>query len=245
MAEENITMDLTEVNEEVEESNEEVTETNEEPLVSTEEPLVSTEEPVVEETSEEPLVSTEEPLVSTEEPLVSAEVTEEPEPVVEEPSPEVPVVEEPSPEVPVVEEPFVSTEEPSVEEISSELKQKIAELDHLRICCGNWVESGIEGRGDFLDAWINKNVLVDPNINYVNILLELEKMSEIVKLLSKGKITTESNHFKNIKSYTLDKHIFNEKSITEKVDILEQLVKLLDFERGNLCATYDVNILGV
>ena len=78
-----------------------------------------------------------------------------------------------------------------------------------------------------------------------DLLLELEKMPEIVELLSKGEITTKSNHFKNIKSYTLDKHVFNEKTNLEKVNILEQLVKSLDFEKKNLSATYNVDILGV
>lgn len=129
--------------------------------------------------------------------------------------------------------------------LSDDLKLRIAELDYLRECCGKWIESGIEGRGEFLNAWTNKNVIVDPNIDYVNILLELEKMPEIVELLSKGEITTKSNHFKNIKSYTLDKHVFNEKTNLEKVNILEQLVKSLDFEKKNLSATYNVDILGV
>ena len=104
MAEENITMDLTEVVE----SNEEVTEepseeeSAEEPLVSTEEePLVSTEEEPLVSTEEEPLVSTEEVVEETteEEPLVS---TEE-------------VIEE------TTEEPLVSTEE-SVEETNNNKK---------------------------------------------------------------------------------------------------------------------------
>ena len=40
-------------------------------------------------------------------------------------------------------------------------------------------------------------------------------------------MTTESNHFKNIESYTLDKSLFNEKSLIEKVEVLEQLIGLL------------------
>ena len=43
----------------------------------------------------------------------------------------------------------------------------------------------------------------------------------------KRKVTTDSNHFKNIQSYTLDKSLFNGKSNEEKVEVLEQLITLL------------------
>ena len=76
MAEENITMDLTEVNESESESEEES-----EPLVSTA-PEVAEEEP-------EPVVEEPEPVVEEPEPVVEEPEPEEPEPVVEEPEPEV------------------------------------------------------------------------------------------------------------------------------------------------------------
>ena len=38
---------------------------------------------------------------------------------------------------------------------------------------------------------------------------------------------TWTNHFKNIESYTLSKPLFNDKSVTEKVEVLEQLITLL------------------
>ena len=40
-------------------------------------------------------------------------------------------------------------------------------------------------------------------------------------------MTTESNHFKNIESYTLQKPLFNDKSVSEKLEVLEQLIELL------------------
>ena len=52
-------------------------------------------------------------------------------------------------------------------------------------------------------------------------------MPEIVKLWAERKVTTDSNHFKNIQSYTLDRSLFNEKSLTEKVEVLEELINLL------------------
>jgi hypothetical protein len=97
MAEENITMDLTEV---VESESEEESE----PLVSTEEPLVSTEEPISNEVTEEPVAAVEE------EPAPEESVVEE------EPAPEESVVEEVTEES-VVEE---VTEEPVVEEVTEE-----------------------------------------------------------------------------------------------------------------------------
>jgi len=132
-------------------------------------------------------------------------------------------VEEPEPEPEVVVEPEV--EESS--ELTDGLKQRIAELDYLRECCGNWVGSGGRGRKNFLTAWQNKNVSVDATVNYENILDQLEKFPEIVKLWTKKKVNNESNHFKNIESYNLERSLFNEKSVTEKVEVVEQLVTLL------------------
>ena len=75
--------------------------------------------------------------------------------------------------------------------------------------------------------WRNKNVSIDSSVNYEDVLNQLEKLPEIVKLWAERKVTTNSNHFKNIESYTLDKSLFNEKSLTEKVEVVEQLVTLL------------------
>ena len=97
----------------------------------------------------------------------------------------------------------------------------------MRECCGNWVGSGRAGGSIFLTAWENKNVSVDSNVNYEDILVQLEKLPELVKLWAEGKVKSESNHFKNIEQYTLCKSLFNEKSNKEKIEVLEQLIDLL------------------
>ena len=112
-------------------------------------------------------------------------------------------------------------------ELTDDLKQRIAELDYLRECCGNWVGSGRAGKRNFLTAWQNKNVSVGATVNYEDTLVKLEKLPEIVKLWAEGKVKSNSNHFKNIQSYTLDRSLFNEKSVTEKVEVVEQLIDLL------------------
>ena len=111
--------------------------------------------------------------------------------------------------------------------LTDDLKQRIAELDYLRECCGNWVGSGRAGKRNFLTAWESKSVSVDSNVNYEDTLDQLEKLPEIVKLWAERKVTTDSNHFKNIQSYTLEKSLYNEKSVTEKVEVVEQLINLL------------------
>ena len=78
-----------------------------------------------------------------------------------------------------------------------------------------------------MNAWLNKSVSVDSNVNYEDTLEQLEKLPELVGLMAESKITTESNQFKNIESYTLGKPLFNDKSVEEKVEVLEQLVGLL------------------
>ena len=125
-----------------------------------------------------------------------------------------------------------SEEEPEVAAVEEpvavdNLNQRIAELDYLRECCGNWVGSGRVGKSNFLAAWENKSVSIDSSINYDDKLGQLEKLPEIVKLWADGKVKTNSNHFKNIESYTLSKSIFNDKRDTEKVEVLEKLITLL------------------
>ena len=122
--------------------------------------------------------------------------------------------------------------------LTDDLKQRIAELDYLRECCGNWVGSGRAGKRNFLTAWESKSVSVDSNVNYEDSLDQLEKLPEIVKLWAERKVTTDSNHFKNIQSYTLEKPLFNEKNVTEKVEVLEQLINLLtDCANGKMRVT--------
>ena len=214
-----------------------------------EEPVVEesvVEEPVVEESVVEK-TAPEEPVV--EEPVVEESVIEEP--VVEESVSEkskqmdqvineirelvkdkIPVsnelVSEESLEVPNDSSDNVTEDESNeFNELTDDLKQRIAELDYLRECCGNWVVSGRVGKRNFLTAWTNKNVSVNSNVNYEDTLNQLEKLPEIVKLWAERKVTTNSNHFKNIQSYTLGKPLFNEKSLTEKVEVVEQLITLL------------------
>jgi hypothetical protein len=116
----------------------------------------------------------------------------------------------------------------SSSELSDELKQRIAELDYLRECCGNWVGKRRQGKSEFLTAWKDRSVTVDSNVNYEDVLVQLEKMPEIIKLWIEKKVTTESNHFKNIESYTLQKPLFNDKSVSEKLEVLEQLIGLMN-----------------
>ena len=190
----------------------------------------------------------------TEEPEEVAEPLEEPEETVEEEASEEvfePVEEAPEevaepeeaptePEAPVSAAPVeqvasdirnILTEVPAVStdssELSDDLKQRIAELDYLRECCGEWIGSGRRGKSTFLTSWENKSVNVDSSTDYGNVLVQLEKLPELVKLWAEGKVKSNSNHFKNIESYNLTRSLFNGKSDTEKVETLEQLITLL------------------
>jgi len=142
----------------------------------------------------------------------------------------------------------ILTEEPSPvtdsSELTDDLKQRISELDYLRECCGNWVGSGRAGKSNFLTAWENKNGTVDSNVNYEDTLNQLEKLPEIVKLWAERKVTTNSNHLKNIESYTLGKPLFNEKSLLEKVEVVEQLVGLLtDCANGKIGGNQIIEVI--
>ena len=223
----------------------------EEPVVD-EEP-VETAGP--EETTEETTDAPEEPVeeVAPEEPEAPAEAPVEEEPVEEVPVEEV-ASEEPVETAGPVEEASAApveqvaadirnilTEVPTVSEgneenvesvddssgLSDDLKQRIAELEYLRECCGEWISLGRRGKSNFLTSWENKSVTVDSSKDYVNVLVQLEKLPEIIKLWAERKVTTNSNHFKNIESYNLTKSLFNEKSNGEKVEVLEQLITLL------------------
>ena len=223
----------------IEEVPEEVPEEVIEPAIATPDPVEPVEDP-------EPVIATPDP--------VAVIATPDPEPVIATPDPE-PVIATPDPE-PVetvrTEEPVapvspaapveqvaadirsILTEVPTAVEsvddssgLSDDLKQRISELDYLRECCGNWVGSGRRGKSNFLTAWENKSVSVDSSINYEEVLVQLEKFPEIIRLWAERKVTTDSNHFKNIESYTLTKSLFNEKSNGEKVEVLEQLITLL------------------
>jgi hypothetical protein len=203
-----------------------------------EEPVVEQEEEVEEEEEEEeevveqeePVVEEEEPVVEEEEPVIEEAPVEEEEPVVEEEEPVVESVpvEQVASDIRDILAPVAVEEEVSNSSgLSDDLKQRIAELDYLRECCGNWVGSGRAGKSNFLTAWENKSVSVDSNVNYEDTLVQLEKLPELVKLWVEKKVNSDSNHFKNIESYTLNKPLFNDKGVTEKVEVVEKLITLL------------------
>ena len=63
-------------------------------------------------------------------------------------------------------------------------------------------------------------------------------LPEIIKLWAEKKVKSDSNHFKNIESYTLSKSLFNDKSVTEKVEVIEKLINLLtDCANGKMRVT--------
>ena len=78
-----------------------------------------------------------------------------------------------------------------------------------------------------MTVWENKTVSVDSNVNYEDVLGQLEKLPELVKLWAERKVRNDSNHFKHVESYTLSKPLFNDKSVTEKVEVVEELINLL------------------
>jgi len=241
----NNTLDLTEITSEPVESNIQVEivdapDTDEPEEVPEEPEEVS--EPVIATPDQEP-VEDPEPVIATPdpEPVIATpdpEPVEDPEPVIATPDPDPDPVETVSPAPVGTDSAQVAadirnilTEVPTTDtdssELSDDLKQRIAELDYLRECCSSWVGSGRRGKSNFLTAWSNKSVSVDSNVNYEDTLEQLEKLPELVGLMAESKITTESNQFKNIESYTLGKPLFNDKSVEEKVEVLELLVGLL------------------
>ena len=197
-------------------------------------PEEETVEETVEESAPEETVEESSPEETVEESAPEETVEESaPEEIVEESAPEeksapeeetIPIEQVVNEIQEILTEPVV--ENNSSDELPEDLKQRIAELDYLRECCGNWVGSGIR-RSNFITAWRNKNVSIDSNVKYEDTLVHLEKFPEIIKLWAESKVNTDSNHFKNIESYTLNKSLFNEKNVTEKVEVLEYLVGLL------------------
>jgi len=242
MSDESNTLDLTNVPDNVEEEvadEEEVAEEEEEVAEEEEEEEDEEEEEEDEEEEEE---EEEEGDEEEAEEQVGEEGGEEQPEEEEEQAEEEGGEEQPEEEEQTVEETVEDVEEEQAEqpeqhenssELTDDLKQRIAELDYLRECCGNsdwmdWTGRGT-GRRNFLTAWENKNVSVDSNVNYEDTLNHLEKFPELIKLwvVERKKIKSDSNHFKNIESYTLEKPLFNEKSLTEKVEVVEQLLTLL------------------
>ena len=127
----------------------------------------------------------------------------------------------------ILTEPVV--EDNTSDELPDDLKQRIAELYYLCDCYGNRISSdryykykSIQGKVDFSTVWNNRSVSIDPNLNYEDILVHLEKMPEIYELWKLTQLTNESNHFKDIKSYNLRESLFNGKDTSEKIKILEE-----------------------
>ena len=138
------------------------------------------------------------------------------------------VVEEAVVEEAVVEEAVV--EEAVVE--TDNLNQRIAELDYLREYCGNyWIQLNSEARVrrrscariNFKNVMNNKSVYADSNVNYEDVLVQLEKLPELLELWLGKKINSDS--FNSIESYKLEKPLFKDgQNNTEKIKVLEQLV---------------------
>ena len=234
------TLDLTNVSvpnvEEVVEDVEDVPD-NEVPVVSdvveedAEEP-VSSEAEVSEESAEEPVSSEAEVSEETEEPVVTTV-----EPVVSSPEPSAPVeqvvsdIREILADVPA---PDVS-EEATLEEssdsnvLTDDLKQRIAELDYLRECCEKWVEGAKSGRKIFLNLWENRSISVNLRVNYEDVLVQLEKLPELILMWDERiPYFRKNNYFKNINNYKLKKSLFNENQNTiQKIEVLEQLIILI------------------
>ena len=197
------------------------------------------EEPPVEETVEE-----EPPLETAEETVEEAPeetVEEAPEETVEE-APEETVEEAPVEEAPeeTVEEAPVETveeEEAPEDEESKSLNLRIAELDYLRECCGNWIGKKRAGKALFLKSWSEKDIKEEESVNYESLLIQLEKLPELVRGWANKSIDMKrTNHFKNLNGYSLQKPLFKEEySVEEKVAVLEKLITLLtDCAQGKL-----------
>ena len=210
-----------------------------------------------EEAPVEEVAPVEEDEVEEPEPLPQPQPEPEPEPVVEEEE-EAPVEEEE--EAPVEEdeveeqgtvEEEVETETPVEEEVEEQgtveqgtveeepksLNLRIAELDYLRECCGNWVGKKRAGKALFLKSWSEKDIKEDESTDNESLLVQLEKLPELVKGWANKSINMKgTNHYQNVNGYSLQKPLFKEgQSNEEKVAVLEKLIVLLtDCAQGKL-----------
>jgi hypothetical protein len=180
------------------------------------------------------------------EPLPQPQPEPEPEPVVEEeeeaPVEEDEVEEEEAPVEEEVEEQGTVEEEVEVEEEggTKSLTQRIAELDYLRECCGNWVGKKRAGKALFLKSWSEKDIKEDESTDNESLLVQLEKLPELVKGWANKSINMKgTNHYQNVNGYSLQKPLFKEgQSNEEKVAVLEKLIVLLtDCAQGKLSIT--------
>ena len=169
---------------------------------------------------------------------------------VEEPAEEAPTEEAVAPVEQVVsdirdilsEEPVASASEAG--ELTEDLKQRIAELDYLRECCGNWASYGERSlkmidenfvdkfMKEFIDKWNEKDITINKDCDYLSMLKNLEKLPEILILwLDRKNDFTKDNYFLNINRYEIKKHI-KDKSIEEKLLVLEKIYDLLISNKG-------------
>ena len=227
-----MTIDDIEEEETVEEQEtveEEPPEEEEENPVEEEPPVEEEENPVVEES---PVEETVEETVEEEAPIEVEEV----------PAEEEETVEEEAHEDTVEEAPEETVEEETVEEVEApeepkSLNLRIAELDYLRECCGNWVGKKRAGKALFLKSWSDKDIKEDESVNYESLLVQLEKLPELVRGWANKSIDMKgTNHFKNLNGHSLQKPLFKEEfSVEEKVEVLEKLITLLtDCAQGKL-----------
>ena len=225
-----------------------------EETVEEEAPEETVEEEAPEETVDEaPVEEAPEETVEEEAPLDEAPVEEAPEETVDEaPVDESPVetVEEEAPvdespvetveeEAPVDEAPVETVEEEEAPEEPKSLNLRIAELDYLRECCGNWVGKKRAGKALFLKSWSEKDIKEDESVNYESLLIQLEKLPELVRGWGNKSINMKgTNHFKNLNGHYLQKPLFKEEfTVEEKVAVLEKLITLLtDCAQGKLSA---------
>ena len=130
-----------------------------------------------------------------------------------------PVADEPVEDEPVADEPVA--DEPG--ELTDDLKQRIAELDYLRELSGIWLWYFCpDDKVTFQQKYTSKNVVIDENINYEDILEQLEKIPESVQLWCKGD-DLKFNYLKNIKSFTSSQSLLDSKNRIEKIEILEKI----------------------
>ena len=110
----------------------------------------------------------------------------------------------------------------------------------MRECCGNWIGKKRAGKALFLKSWSEKDIKEDESVNYESLLVQLEKLPELVKGWANKSINIkETNHFKNLNGHSLQKPLFKEEfSVEEKVAVLEKLIILLtDCAQGKLRIT--------
>ena len=220
--------------------------TEEQPSISMTIDNIEEEEPEAPVEEEAPVETVEEAPVETVEEAPVEEAPEEtveeaPEETVEEEAPEETVeeapeetVEEEAPEETVEEE---TVEEEEAPEEPKSLNLRIAELDYLRECCGNWVGKKRAGKALFLKSWSEKDIKEDESVNYESLLVQLEKLPELVRGWANKSINMKgTNHFKNLNGHSLQKPLFKEgQSNEEKVAMLEKLITLLtDCTQGKL-----------